>query len=218
MSETGNGAVRAALYARVSTTDKGQDPEVQLQPLRAYAKARGWQAVEYTDTVSGSKERRPGLDALRAAARRRQVDVVAAVKLDRLARSVKQLVELAAEWQALGVDLVVVDQQIDTTTPVGRLTFHVLSALAEFERDLIGDRVRQGMAAAKARGVRLGRKPLITAAIAGEAAARRARGESFGAIAKALGMPKTSAYAAVHKGLAQAATQVPVSANGPGVA
>src|SRR5262245_44796716 len=155
------GPLRAALYARVSTTD--QTPENQLVALRAFAAARGWRATEFVDHgVSGAKDRRPALDALLAAVRARRVDLVLCVRLDRLARSTRQLVTLAGDFEALGVDLVVIDQAIDTTTPSGRLLFHVLAAIAEFERDLIRDRVVAGLQRAKAHGVRLGRPRRIT--------------------------------------------------------
>ena len=153
---------RVALYARVSTrpraTEPGQTPETQLRPLRAFAEARGWTATEYVDRgISGAKAGRPALAALLETARRRQVDAVAVVKLDRLARSVRHLVTLAQELQALGVDLVVLDQAIDTTTPTGRLLFHVLAAIAEFERELIRERVCAGLQRARAQGRRPGR-------------------------------------------------------------
>jgi DNA invertase Pin-like site-specific DNA recombinase len=147
---------RAALYARVSTAE--QDPENQLAALRAFAVARGWQATEFVDLgVSGAKERRPALDELLRAVRARRVDAVACVKLDRLARSTHHLVTLGKELEALGVDLVVLDQAIDTTTPSGRLLFHVLAAISEFERDLIRERVIAGVRRARAQGRRLGR-------------------------------------------------------------
>jgi DNA invertase Pin-like site-specific DNA recombinase len=150
------GPVRAALYARVSTT--AQDAEIQLETLRSFAKSRGWVSREFVDAgVSGAVQSRPSLDALIVAARRREIDVLACVKLDRLARSTHHLVTLARELEALGVDLVVLDQAIDTTTPSGRLLFHVLAAIAEFERDLIRDRVVAGLHRAKARGRRIGR-------------------------------------------------------------
>src|SRR3989454_9924162 len=107
----------------------------------------------------GMKDRRPALDSLLDACRRRQVDVVAITKLDRLARSVHHLVALGRELEALGVDLVVLDQTIDTTTPAGRLLFHVLASIAEFERDLIRDRVIAGVRRARAQGRRLGPAP-----------------------------------------------------------
>lgn len=181
---------RVALYARVSTTD--QRPEVQLHALRSYAGARSLGvADEYVDHgVSGAKTRRPALDRLLADARRRRFDVLAVTKLDRLARSVRHLTTLAGELEALGVDLVVLDQAIDTTTPSGRLLFHTLAAVAEFERDLIRERVSAGMQAARRRGSRLGRPQ----ALATEQIERLVRlhrlGHSQRAIAQALGVGK----------------------------
>jgi len=140
----------------VSTT--GQTPDNQLVALRCFAEARGWTVTEFVDHgISGAKDRRPALDALLTAVRTRKVDVVACIKLDRLARSTRHLVTLAGDLEALGVDLVVLDQSIDTTTPSGRLLFHVLAAIAEFERDLIRDRVVAGLRRAKAQGRHLGR-------------------------------------------------------------
>jgi DNA invertase Pin-like site-specific DNA recombinase len=148
---------RVALYARVSTQD--QTTENQLPQLRAFAEARGWAITEFADNrVSGAKEQRPALDAMLKAVTARKVDVVACVKLDRLARSVRHLVTMAHEFEALGVDLVVLDQAIDTTMPAGRLLFHVLAAISEFERDLIRDRVVAGMARARAQGKPIGRQ------------------------------------------------------------
>ncbi len=180
------GVVRVALYARVSTVD--QAPENQLDVLRAFAQARNWTTREFVDHgVSGAKERRPGLDALVAAVRSRKIDVVACTKLDRLARSTHHLVTLAKELDALGVDLVVLDQAIDTTTPAGRLLFHVLAAISEFERDLIRDRVIAGIRRAKAQGRRLGRPRLYE--VDGERAQTLiAAGHSLRAVARALGV------------------------------
>ena len=176
---------RAALYARVSTTD--QEPANQLLALRAFAEARGWTVTEFVDHgQSGAKEKRPALDAMLAAVRSRKVDVVCAVKLDRLARSVSHLVTMVREFEALGVDLVVLDQAIDTTTPSGRLLFHVLAAISEFERDLIRDRVMAGLRRARSQGVRLGRKPRLIDAHA--ARLELARGKSVRMVAKELGV------------------------------
>ncbi len=151
-------ALRAGLHARGSTTD--QVPENQLAVLRAFAEACGWAATEYADDgVSGGQTSRPALDTLLAAARARRLDIVLTTKLDRLARSTRHLVGLAAELEALGVDLVVTDQAIDTTTPAGRLMFHVLSAIAEFERDLIRERVIAGIRRAQAQGRHVRRPP-----------------------------------------------------------
>jgi len=179
---------RIALYARVSTTD--QRPEIQLHGLRLYAEARGLEvAEEYVDHgVSGAKDRRPALDRLVAGARRRRFDAIGISKLDRLARSVRHLTALGAELEALGVDLIVIDQSIDTSTPAGRLLFNVLGSIAEFERDLIRERVNQGIAAARRRGAKLGR-PRVE--IDGDRVARlRAAGQSVRGIAAMLGVSK----------------------------
>lgn len=180
---------RVALYARVSTTD--QHPEIQLHALREYAHARGLEKVEeYVDHgVSGGKDRRPALDRLLRDARRRRFDLVACVKLDRLARSVRHLTTLAGEFDALGVGLVALDQAIDTTTPSGRLLFHVLGAIAEFERDLIRERTAAGMRAARRRGRRIGRprqKVDRTELLRG-----LADGEGLSGLARRLGVSRT---------------------------
>src|SRR5207247_2208956 len=186
---------RAALYARVSTPD--QTPENQLSVLRSFAAARSWDAREFMDHgVSGTKERRPALDAMLAAGRARKVDVVLVTKLDRLARSTHHLVTLAKELQALGVDLVVLDQAIDTTTPAGRLLFHVLAAIAEFERDLIRERVIAGVRRARAQGRHLGR-PRKHHVDAERARALIAEGRSLRAVARMLGTHHTVVARAV---------------------
>ena len=151
--------MRAALYARVSTAD--QTNENQLDELRRYAGARGWAPVEYTDVISGAKDRRPALDDVLKDARRRKVDVVVCWRLDRLGRTLKHLVTLLDELQALGVSFVSLGEGIDCTTPAGRLQLHVLGALAEFERGRIQERVRAGLARARRQGTRLGRPEVI---------------------------------------------------------
>src|SRR2546425_664912 len=177
---------RAGLYARVSTVD--QTPQNQLAVLRSFAGARGWRTAEFVDHgVSGAKERRPALDALLAAVRCRKIDMVACTKLDRLARSTHHLVTLAKELEALGVDLVVLDQAIDTTTPSGRLLFHVLAAIAEFERDLIRDRVLAGIRRAKAQGRHLGRPRKYRVDLS-RVHELRSQGLSLRAIARSLGV------------------------------
>jgi DNA invertase Pin-like site-specific DNA recombinase len=148
--------MRAAVYARVSTLD--QEPENQLQELRRYVEARGWSAVEYVDRgVSGAKDRRPALDQLVADARRRRFDVLVCWRLDRLGRSLKHLITLLDELQAVGVAFVSLAEGIDATTPAGKLQMHILGAIAEFERGRIVERVRAGLVRAKAQGQRLGR-------------------------------------------------------------
>ena len=153
--------MRAAPYARVSTPDQHVDG--QLHDLRRYVEARGWTlAHEFSDHgVSGTRDRRPGLDALMTAARRREIDVVVVPAFDRFARSVRHLLLALDEFRALGVEFVSLREQVDTSTPLGRMIFTVVAAVAELERELIRERVRLGMAAARRRGTRIGRPPKV---------------------------------------------------------
>lgn len=153
--------MRAALYGRVSTTDKGQDPELQLRPLREYCSARDLDlAGEYVDYTSGNKDRRPALDRLLDAARKRQIDCIVVWKLDRFGRSLKHLITALDELNALGVGFISYSENIDLSTASGRLMFHIIASMAEFERELIRERVKAGIANARAKGKRHGRKPL----------------------------------------------------------
>jgi len=187
---------RAAIYARVSTHN-GQNPEMQLEELRAYCKRREWQIIgEYVDTgFSGAKEHRPALDRLLSNCRKRLVDAVVVYRYDRFARSLRQLVNALEEFRALGIDFVSLHEGVDTSTPNGRLVFGIFASIAEFERELIGDRVRSGLASARAKGKRLGRprvfvdRPRI--------AALRAQGRSWAEICKELGVSKGTAQRAV---------------------
>ena len=148
--------LRAAIYARVSTAD--QEPENQLIQLRHYIEAREWTLAEYVDKgVSGTKDSRPALDRLVRDAKRRQFDVLVVWRLDRLGRSLRHLILLLDDLQAIGVAFVSLSEGIDATTPAGRLQLHVLAAIAEFERARIAERVKAGLARAKANGKRLGR-------------------------------------------------------------
>lgn len=192
---------RAGLYARVSTT--GQTAENQMLALRAFATARGWTVTEYIDHgVSGAREKRPALDALLDAARARKVDAVVCVKLDRLARSVHDLVAMVREFGALGVDLVVLDQAIDTTTPAGRLLFHVLASISEFERDLIRDRVMAGLRRARTQGTKSGRRigrPKTQYVHLERARSLLAEGRSLRSVARTLGVHPTAVSRALGK-------------------
>lgn len=148
--------MKAALYARVSTVD--QEPENQLQELRRYVEARGWTATEYVDHgISGAKDRRPSLDELIRDAKRRRFDVLVCWRLDRLGRSLKHLITLLEDLQALGVAFVSLAEGIDATTPAGKLQMHILGAIAEFERERIRERVLAGLQRARKQGRRLGR-------------------------------------------------------------
>ena len=147
---------RAAIYARVSTLD--QEPENQLQELRRYVEARGWTAVEFVDRgVSGSRDRRPALDAVLTGMKRRRFDVLVCWRLDRLGRNLRHLITLLDELQALGVAFVSLQEGIDATTPAGKLQMHILGAIAEFERERIRERVLAGLQRARREGKRLGR-------------------------------------------------------------
>ena len=188
--------MRAALYARTSTTE--QHPEAQLHALRAYAQARGLEVTEHVDDgVSGAKAKRPALDALLEQVHRREVDLIVVTKLDRLARSVSHLVQLAQDFEARDCHLVVLDQAIDTTTPTGRLTFHVLAAMAQFERDLIRERTMAGLAAAKRRGKRLGRPPVLDKRGLQRARRMAKAGCSTRHIGKMLGISQSAAHRAL---------------------
>jgi len=154
--------IRAALYARCSTHDKGQDPELQLIPLREYCQRRGFIIIgEYVDNgISGAKDRRPQLDRLLESARKRKVDVIIVWKLDRFGRSLKQLVTVLDELSSLGIGFISYQDNLDLTTPQGRLMFHIIGAMAEFERELIRERVKAGIVNAKKKGIRVGRRRL----------------------------------------------------------
>ena len=154
---------RVAFYVRVSTSD-GQTTENQLRQLHEVADRSGWivTAVFRDDGISGAKgrDRRSGLDAMLKAVTRREVDLVAAWSVDRLGRSLPDLLHLLGELQARGVDLFLHQQAIDTSTPSGRLLFSMLGVFAEFERSIIVSRVRAGLERTKAKGTRLGRPPM----------------------------------------------------------
>ena len=147
------------MYVRVSTAE--QDTDMQETELRQYVESRGWKCVVYQDKAqSGAKDERPALNAMLSDMRRRRFDVVVVWKLDRLARSLKQLLTIGEESRSLGVDLVSLRQNIDTTLPAGRLTFQILGAVAEFERELLRERVKAGMAQARRTGKHVGRTAL----------------------------------------------------------
>ena len=152
---------RVAIYARVSTIDKGQDPETQLRVLREYAARRGLvPAGEYVDHASGMRDDRPQYQALLAVARKRHIDVVLVWRYDRFARSTQALVQALNEFHRLDVDFISYQENIDTTTPQGEMIFTVMASLAQFESALISERVRAGMTRGKAQGKRISRAPL----------------------------------------------------------
>src|SRR5260370_24980392 len=185
-SMTGKKIQRVALYARVSTTNGRQDTETQLIPLREFCKQRGWEVYkEFIDNgISGTKESRPALDAMLKDAARGKFDAVLCWKLDRVGRSLKHLIGLLAELESVRVAFVSLSDNLDLTTPQGRLMFQIIGAMAEFERSLIVERVTAGMRRAKSLGHLPGRKrqPLDLVAIR----ARMTAGESLRTVAKSL--------------------------------
>ncbi len=191
--------MRVGIYARVSTTDKGQDVGMQTRELEAYAKARGWTICDrfVDEGISGSQTKRPALDRLLNACRRRQVDVVLVWRLDRLGRSLKHLIMTLDEFQSLGVAFVSLHEQLDCTTATGQLLLHLLGAFAEFERAIIRERVKAGLANARNKGKRLGRPSLAIDAL--QIKSLRRTGHSIRQIARELHISLGS----VHKTLSQ---------------
>src|SRR6202142_420606 len=183
-----NSLQRVAIYGRVSTTTHGQDVSMQTRDLEQFAQARGWRLVDsYLDLgFSGSKDKRPQLDRLMADAHKRRFDVVIVWKFDRFARSVSHLLRALENFNALGIAFVSLSEQMDTTTPTGKMIFTVLVAVAELERGLIVERVRAGLRNARAKGKTLGRPRKIVDAA--RIAALRAQGRSWAKIAEELGV------------------------------
>ena len=192
------GCTRAAIYARVSTNKNGQDPTMQTRELEEYCQRRGWEVAGcYVDNgISGSKESRPELDRLMADAHRRRFDAVAVWKFDRFARSVSHLLRALETFKALGIDFVSLSEQVDTSTPTGKMVFTVLGAVAEPERSLIAERVRAGIRNARAKGKRLGRPPI--AVDAARIAALRAQRYSWSTICRETGVGKGTAQRAFY--------------------
>lgn len=180
--------LRAAGYVRVSTPDQPLDS--QEAELVAYCRARGWELELFRDVQCGADATRPGLERLMGAVRRRKVDAVVCVKLDRLGRSLSHFAALFHELQTLGVGLVCISQGIDTVAEPGRMNpaahffVTVLAAVAEFERELIRERTVDGLKAARARGSRLGRPPSVTAEQRQEILRLHHAGQSCRAIAR----------------------------------
>jgi DNA invertase Pin-like site-specific DNA recombinase len=172
---------RVAIYTRVSTLD--QRPESQLYDLRQMAAQRGFEIVhEFTDRISGTKSRRPGLDELLHDARRGRFDIVLVWAFDRLARSVRHFLEVLDELNHLGIEFVSLRENIDTGGPLGRAVIVIIGAIAELERNLIVERVRAGMRRAKLEGRHIGRYALIVDEVA--ILRDRTQGQSLRQIAK----------------------------------
>ena len=192
--------VACCIYARVSTAE--QNAAMQLEELRVFAAKREWEIVEeFIDSgVSGSKESRPALNRLLADAKRRKFDAVLVYRYDRFARSLRQLVNALSEFDALGIHFVSLHEGVGTSTPNGRLVFGIFASIAEFERELIRSRVRSGLAAARAKGKRLGRPRVIVDAR--RIATLRKSGASWATVCQETG-PQQGNRTARHSQVAQ---------------
>jgi len=188
--------VRTAIYARVSTANNSQDSSMQTRELREYCERRGWKfAGEYVDNgVSGTKASRPELNKLMADAHRRRFDAVVVWRFDRFARSVSHLLRALETFRALGIEFVSLSEQVDTSTPTGKMVFTVLGAVAELERSLIAERVKAGLRNARSKGKRLGRPRVVVDAA--RIASLRAQGLSWREIVVETGISKGSAQRA----------------------
>jgi len=212
--------MKAAIYASVSTRRceacgvtfdkhpaehpfKGQNPEVQLRELREYCERRGWtDPLTFVDRASSGKVR-PELERLKQLSRQRKLDVVAVYRFDRFARSTRELVTAVEEFAALGIQFISLHENVDTTCPQGKLVFTIFAAVAEFERELIKERVRSGIAEARAKGKRIGR-PATDAALVSQVRAMVASGHSLRKVGAALSL----SVATVHKYSGCVANQV----------
>jgi DNA invertase Pin-like site-specific DNA recombinase len=207
-------AMKVAIYARVSTTNHGQDAGMQTREMHQFSEARGWTLADvYVNSgISGAKDSRPELNRLMADAHKRRFDVVCVWKFDRFARSVSHLLRALETFQALGIEFVSLSEQLDTSTPTGKMVFTVLGAVAELERSLIAERVRAGLRNAKAKGKRLGRPRKVVDA--SKIATLRAQGRSWRTIARQLGMSARSARRAGQNPIVGTASESPLDTNG----
>jgi DNA invertase Pin-like site-specific DNA recombinase len=191
--------VRAAIYARVSTLNGNQDPTMQTRELEEYCQRRGWQVFDcYIDNgVSGKKDSRPQLNRMMQDAHERRFSVVVVWRFDRFARSVSHLLRALETFNALGIQFVSLSEQVDTSTPMGKMIFTVLGSVAELERNLIVERVRAGLRHARAKGKRLGRpKKYVDAA---QIASLRVAGNSWRTIARKMGVSVGKVFAAAQQ-------------------
>lgn len=186
--------MKAAIYARVSTDD--QNAGMQLTDLREFAKQRGFEIYqEYCDVgISGSKDSRPQLNELMDEAHKGKIHAVLVWKFDRFARSTKHLVNALDEFNHLGIHFISYTENIDTSSPTGKVLFAIVSAMAEFERDLIRERVKAGLEHAKKSGVKLGRPSLVTEELQEQMQEMRTEGHSFRKIAKKVGVSPALVY------------------------
>jgi DNA invertase Pin-like site-specific DNA recombinase len=188
---------RVSIYARVSTRE--QNPETQILDLRSFANARSFTIVnEYVDYASGGRSDRTNYQKLLDDVKKRRTDAVLVWKFDRFARSTKELINALEEFNALGVDFISYKENVDTTTPAGKILFTMISAFAEFEREIIRERVRAGMDKAKAKGKKLGR-PRIPLYKVNMALDMRGKGIDYKTVIRKLGISKSGFYQIISK-------------------
>lgn len=197
--------MKIALYCRVSTPE--QSVEMQRADLRRYCAERGLHVrQEYCDEgISGAIDRRPALDALMAAARKRQFDVVLVWRFDRFARSTRHLIAALDEFRHLGIEFISFQENIDTSSPLGKALFTIVGAIAELERSMIVERIKGGIRKAREQGRHSGRRPITDVEVLKTIARLRTQGKSLGVIAKAVGLSKSF----VHKTCRKSSLQTP---------
>ena len=183
---------KVGIYARVSTRDKKQDPEVQLDKLRDYCRDHGWAWTEYTDKASGVTLDRTGFQQLQKDIRGRHINVVVVYSADRLGRSLHHLLDIMEDWGNRGVELISLTQDINTTTPMGRAFYQFIGIMAELERGMIVDRVNAGLDRARREGKRLGRRKSKVAIPASVLTALQDGSMTLYAAAKVTGIPRST--------------------------
>lgn len=209
--KTSSAPLRAALYARVSTVGHGQDVGLQLDDLRRVAEQRGWTiAAEYIDEgISGTTEDRPGLEGLMAAVRAAEVDVVMVWRFDRFARSTRHLLEALDEFRRCGVEFISLREQVDSSTSIGKALYTLIACVAELEHSLIQERVRAGVARARASGVKFGRPRREMDLRAAQALI--AQGHSVREVADMLDLPRTTLRRRLAEARCEAGPEVSVA-------
>lgn len=183
--------IKVGIYGRVSTRDK-QNPESQLEPCRDHCRGKGWTWKEYVDRASGTTLNRPGFKQLQYDIHHRHINLVVCYAIDRLGRTMHDLVMILADWSVREVELVSVTQAIDTTTPLGRAFYYWWGIVAETERELIVERVNSGLDRARRQGVKLGR-PKTKVTIPPDVLAALSEGKmSLYMAAKTSGIPRNT--------------------------
>lgn len=190
--------MKVALYTRVSTHEQSSD--MQHRDLLQYCAQRGWTvAREFTDHgISGTRERRPGLDQLMAECRKRKVDTVLVWRFDRFARSTKHLIAALEEFQHLGIGFVSFQEGIDTASPLGKAVFTIISAMSELERNIIVERIKGGLRRAKALGKHIGRPGLATPDLRHQIGQLHRQGQSLRTISRTMGISRSLVHRIVH--------------------